>query len=63
MSADERYAAGFRMIHPKEGHIRCLIGAFVACVGANWGCNTQHAWSDILVAAGIMLFNMGRMSQ
>ena len=67
MSKEERYAAGFRMIHPKEGYVRSALG--VALVGAGAYIQTPHhaapvvSWPDLAAAAGVMLWNMGRRSQ
>ncbi len=65
MTAEERWAAGFRMIHPKEGNVRCAIGVtlFGAGVWTSGFSEAPFAWPDLLTAAGIMLYNMGRKSQ
>ena len=65
MTREEKYAAGFRMIHPKEGHVRCGIGIILSFMGAAVAPYSAAplAWSDLLFAGGVMLWNMGRMSQ
>ena len=65
MTAEERYAAGFRMIHPIEGRVRCAIGLTLGAYGAYSARNSTApvSWPDLTLSAGVMLWNMGRQSQ
>ena len=56
---DKEYAKSFRMIHPKEGRIRQGIGVFLLLAGFI----SSYGPTLILTAAGVMLINMGRLSQ
>ena len=76
MTEERRFAAGLRMIHPKEGTVRRLLGVALLGAGAlrspystvptSLASAVEVLWrpqSDLLIAAGIMLYNMGRLSQ
>ena len=76
MTKEQRYAAGLRMIHPKEGDLRRLVGVGLLGAGmlrspystvpTSLASAVELLWkpqADLLIAAGIMLWNMGRLSQ
>ena len=76
MTKEQRYAAGMRMIHPKEGDLRRLVGVGLLGAGVlrspystvptSLASAVELLWkpqADLLIAAGIMLWNMGRLSQ
>ena len=58
---EERWAGGFRMIHPMEGAVRQAIGG--ALVAGGYYSRGSPGWPESLYAAGVMLLLMGTLSQ
>jgi len=63
LTKEERYASQLRMIHPREGGVRKAIGAVLCGLGAYSVSRGLGPLSDLTIAAGVMLYNMGRSSQ